>query len=183
MTHDKVNNQYFKWLFDLVCEGRFSKQISYKKLLMYLHTIEFRYQNPRDWNRAQDGKDLRYRYAIMNGYADSPEMITDELEGPCSVLEMIMALAIRCEECIMDDPHVGDRTSQWFWGMINNLGLGSMTDDRFDRQRADNVVRKFLDRKYEPNGRGGLFTIRNCDRDLRYVEIWTQLCWYLDGFS
>jgi hypothetical protein len=91
---------------------------------------------------------------------------------------MMVALASECEET-MDDPNVGDRTGQWFWGMIVNLGLGSMADYNFDYDYVDGVIQRFLNREYEPNGRGGLFTIRNCTEDLRTVEIWSQLCWYL----
>ena len=83
----------------------------------------------------------------------------------------------------MDDPEIGDRTGQWFWGMIVNLGLGSMTDNRYDEDFVTETIERFLDRDYEPDGKGGLFTVRNCDRDLRYVEIWYQLCWYLDNIT
>ena len=41
----------------------------------------------------------------------------------------------------------------------------------------------FMDRQYEANGEGGLFTIRNVGVDLTKVDIWTQLCWYLDSIS
>jgi hypothetical protein len=104
------------------------------------------------------------------------------LDGPCSVLEMMIALAVRCEEHIMDDPNIGNRTGQWFWGMIVNLGLGAVTDERYDARLVDERIGRFLNRDYEPNGRGGLFTVRNCKYDLRDVEIWYQLCWYLDDF-
>ena len=57
-----------------------------------------------------------------------------------------------------------------------------MTDERFDRVYAEDVIDDFLDRDYAPNGKGGLFTIKHCDYDLREVEIWTQMCWYLDCF-
>ena len=83
----------------------------------------------------------------------------------------------------MDNPAVGDRTGQWFWGMITNLGLGSMTDYNYNRVYVEDVVARFIDNDYEPNGRGGLFTIKNCDCDLRDVEIWKQLCWYLDDLA
>ena len=96
---------------------------------------------------------------------------------------MMVALAIRCEETIMDDPQVGSRTGQWFWGMINNLGLGAMIDEKFDKNYVKEIVDRFLNRDYEPDGRGGLFTIRHCEDDLRNVEIWNQLCWYLDSIS
>lgn len=173
---DEVTNKYFEWLYDLVCGDRYSKQISYRKLLMCLHSIPFTYVIPKDKNRAEDGIDLRYRFTRNK---DLP----DELRGPCSVLEMMIALSIRCEETIMDNPDIGDRTSQWFWGMIVNLGLGSMTDEYFDKPYVKETVDKFLNREYESNGKGGLFTVRHCDRDLRKVEIWYQLCWYLDSIS
>ena len=99
------------------------------------------------------------------------------------MLEMMLALAIRCEETIMDDPSKGDRTRQWFWGMINNLGLGAMTDNVFDRKEVKYIVDNFLNHKYERNGKGGLFTVRNIKRDLRRVDIWCQLCWYLDTIT
>lgn len=183
MTRNEINNEYFDWLFDLVCENRYSTQISYQKLLVHLHNTEFTYSIPKDKNRATDGIDLRYQFAISQGYKDSLEFVLDDLSGPCSVLEMMVALALRCEETIMDDPHMGNRTGQWFWEMIVNLGLGYMIDSRFDRKIADEILKRFLYREYEPNGRGGLFTVRHCDRDLRTVEIWYQLCWYLDSIT
>lgn len=80
----------------------------------------------------------------------------------------------------MDDPAMGDRTSQWFWGMVSSLGLNHMMDSLFDEQVVDNVITTFLNREYQPNGKGGLFTIKNYKRDLRTVEIWVQLGWYIN---
>lgn len=172
-----INNDYFEWLFDIVCGSVCNEKISYRRLMMELHSIDFRYIIDRDENRANDGLDLRYRFSVEK---DCGKDISKYIIGPCSVFEMIAALAIRCEETIMDDPRYGDRTAQWFWGMINNLGLGSMIDSNFDKDYVHEVVDTFLDRKYAPNGRGGLFTVRNCG-DLRKVEIWCQLNWYLDS--
>lgn len=179
MTRNDIINDYFEWLSDLVCKKRFGKQISYRKLLMYLHGIEFRYSIPRDENRAEDGISLRYRYTL---HRDFGGVVPKCLDGPCSVLEMMVALSMKCEET-MDDPSIGDRTGQWFWGMVTNLGLGAMMDDRFDRRYVEDVVNRFLDRDYEPNGKGGLFTIRNCDADLRNVQIWYQMNWYLTSIT
>lgn len=81
----------------------------------------------------------------------------------------------------MDDPNIGDRTSQWFWIMVRNLGLGGMNDSYFDEDYITDVITRFLNRDYEPNGRGGLFYIKNCEVDLRRVEIWYQLNWFLDS--
>ena len=179
----RASDDYFEWLVDLLCRGRYRDSASYRKLLTRLHDTEFRYSINRDQNRAEDGVDLRRRFALIRYDEDSYEDVMRDLTGPCSVLEMMVALAIRCEETIMDDPNVGDRTGQWFWGMITSLGLGGMAGSRDDEQVVDSKVERFLDRKYEPNGKGGLFTINRCDRDLRYVEIWYQLCWYLDTIT
>lgn len=176
MIRETIGNEYFIWLCEMVGHDYSSTRVSFEKLLAHLHKTEFTYLLSMDRNRAEDGLDLRYRFSLTHSRRDIPD-------GPCSVLEMMVALAIRCEENIMDDPEMGDRTGQWFWGMITNLGLGSMTDHRYDRRYVESVVEQFLDRDYYPDGEGGLFTIRNCDCDLRNVEIWHQLCWYLDSIT
>lgn len=172
-----VCDGYFEWLIGKVSGSLCSGQVSFRKLLYRLHDIPFRHIHPRDENRAKDGIELRYRFVWENHY---PAEVEYELDGPCSVLEMMVALALRCEETIMDDPHIGDRTPQWFRNMLVNLGLGSMSDDRFDRRYVDTVIERFLDREYDEDGRGGLFTVRHRDCDLREVEIAYQLFWYLD---
>ena len=180
MTKNEIKNEYFNWMCELVCGDRYAVTISYRKLLMRLHDTEFTYLIERDSNRANDGMQLRYRFAISQGYKNSSDAIVDLLDGPCSVLEMMVALAVRCEESIMDNTEIGNRTSQWFWGMISNLGLGECTDDNFDEVYVENVIQTFLRRKYDPDGKGGLFRVRGCDEDLRKAEIWYQMCWYLD---
>ena len=172
---DRINDEYFEWLCELIDSKRFSRHTSYRKLLMHLHNIEFTWFIPRDDNRADDGIQLRRRFALVR----EDRSLQRYLQGPCSVLEMMVALAIRCEETIMDDTLMGDRTGQWFWGMINNLGLGAMTDSKFKIEFVDDVIARLLNREYEPNGKGGLFTVRNHDSDMRTVEIWCQLNWYL----
>ena len=183
MTRDDIRNEYFNWLCNVIHDDRHSTPVSFRKLLIELHDTEFIYFVSRDENKAIDGMDLRYRFAITNGYGHSSDVIVDMLDGPCSVFEMMVALAIHCEEDIMDDPSYGDRTAQWFWNMIVNLGLGSMTDYGFDRDFVHEVLYRFLHRDYSPNGQGGLFTIRGCDADLRTVEIEYQLLWYLNTIT
>lgn len=183
MGRDELIHAYFKWMYNLVCKDLFAPSISYGELLKHLHNTRFRYVIPRDRNRAEDGEELRYRFALTCA-EDQYEVdrIIDILDRPCTVLEMMVALAIRAEET-MDDPNVGDRTAQWFWYMVTSLGLGSMTDARFNRLETIDILERFMDRHYSANGRGGLFYIRNCDRDLRDAEIWHQLCWYLDSIT
>lgn len=182
MNQNEVTNAYFQWLYDWVCEDRYHPDISYKKLLMHLHRTEFTYTIKKDQNRAEDGLNIRYRFAKTVLTNEPIDYVLNCLDGPCSVLEMMIALANRCEEDYMDDPAFGDRTVQWFWGMIANLGLGSMIDTRYDKRHVDEVLYTFLNRKYERDGRGGLFRIRDSHEDMRKVEIWYQMCYYLDTF-
>lgn len=181
MNKNEINIEYFNWMLRIIHDDLYSDKISFRKLLRYLHDIEFTWIIDSDINRANDGIELRRRFSKSVGF--EYDYLAQYLEGPCSVLEMILALAIRCEETIMDDPSKGDRTKQWFWGMINNLGLGAMTDTAFNRKQVKEIIDIFLNRDYERNGFGGLFTVRHCNRDLRKVDIWRQLCWYLDTIS
>lgn len=183
MDRNVILNSYFEWLYQIVSDGRYSKELSYRKLLSRLHDIEFTYIIQKDKNRAADGVDLRCRFAqeCSNNKREYNNILCVLNEKPCSVLEMMTGLAIRCEETIMDDPSIGNRTGQWFWGMIANLGLGHVTDSRYEEATVDEVVNRFLKREYCPNGKGGLFTVRNCTYDLRDVEIWTIMLWYLDS--
>ena len=173
MTRYELNNSYFDWMYRLVCKSQ-----RYLRLLRHLHGIDFDYILPMDGNRAEDGVNLRYRFGYENAY-DEHAIASYLDDRPCSVLEMIVALAIRCEEHIMDDPDIGNRTGQWFWEMMHNLRLDNMTDDAYDGMRVETIVMRFLNREYGRNGEGG-FTVKNSMRDMRSIEIWYQMCLYLD---
>ena len=179
MTYgDQINDEYFDYLCELVDTVRFARQNSYRKMLKQLHNIEFTWFVPNDDNRADDGIQLRRRFALHR----NDMTVQRYLNGPCSVFEMMVSLALRCEEW-MDDTQYGDRTGQWFWGMINNLGLSPMRDSNFDKNYVNDVIARLLNREYEPDGKGGLFTVKHCNHDLRTVEIWCQLSWYLNSIK
>lgn len=174
-----LKERYFEWMCDLVYDSRSPKK--YDLLFRCLDSIPFTYILEMDENRAQDGLDLRYRF----GYecdVDGNDIYEYLDREPCSVLEMIVALSFRIEEDIMGNESVGNRTNKWFWTMIENLGLASMSNDNFDEYYTKRVINKFLDRNYKRNGEGGLVTLHNCSRDLREVEIWDQVMLYLNGF-
>lgn len=174
---DQVRADYFEWLYDIVRGDRFAKMVSFRKLLTFLHAAEFTYTIPHDKNRAGKGINLRYRYCLNHDC----EHLEHYLSGPCSVFEMMVALAIDCEDIVADEQYRGDRTAQWFWEMIKSLGLGGMHDSNFNEWLVSDVIGRFLDRDYEPDGRGGLFTVRGWDRDMRTAEIWHQLMAYINN--
>lgn len=176
---NQLSNNYFEWMYQLVCNDKYANGLSYRKLLHYLYKTEFVYIVERDRNRASDGVDFRYRFAYENGV--SVEDVERYLDNrPCSVLEMMVSLAFKVEESIMDDPNYGDRTGQWFWNMIVNLELGNMFDSQFDLRYTKEVIKRLLNRTYKSDGKGGLFTVSNPKYDMRSVEIWYQMMWYFD---
>lgn len=178
MTREDLSSRYFEWLCGIVCDKRYLNERSYSKLLILLHSVDFEVIIGMDQNRAEYGIDLRYRFGDECGYIQP--MIASLLDiVPCSVFEMMVALSIECEN-IMDDPEKDNGLSKWFWTMVDNLGLGSMDDANFDEEYSRFVIFRFLNREYSSNGEGGLFVINNCKYDLREVEIWQQMCWYLN---
>lgn len=175
---NELQDLYLAWMYRLVC----GDDSSFHSLLEYLYSVDFYYVISRDGNRAADGIDLRYRFAYENeiDYSTAAAYLDDR---PCSMLEMLVALSLRCEEQFMSDSEVGNRTGVWFFTMLGNLGLDYMDNGHFDEVKADAIVEIFLERKYSPNGRGGLFYLPTGRDDLRNVEIWYQMCWYLDSIT
>lgn len=176
---DDLVNEYFEWMYHLVCNDKQYNKLSFRKLLYFLHSIEFYSMIEMDENRREDGINFRYRFGYENGYSD--EYIKRYLDvRECSVLEMMIALSFKVEEQITDNYLYGDRTGQWFWTMIVNLGLGKMDDKHFDRNQCYEIIDRFLSRRYSPNGKGGLFVFEHPRRDIRDVDIWCQFMWHLN---
>lgn len=174
---NRIEDDYFEWMYDMVCSD--VEDQNYRKIFEYLNLVEFVSIIPMDDNRIEDGINLRYRYAYEN---DIPSFRITETFGkkPCSVLEMMVALSVRCEETIMQNSVYGNRTPEWFWEMMHSLGLDGMCDENFNPIEAGRIVYIFINRRYNKNGKGGLFTIHDPRKDMRTVEIWYQMCFYLD---
>lgn len=171
-----VRDEYFEWMYNLICSN---KNKSYHYLLSQLFETPFQYIHPMDANREADGISLRYEWGRSNGYADSITAGTIDI-CPCSVLEMIVALALRCETTIMADSDKGDRTAKWIWIMLRNLGLESFYDENYHDEAVIFILEKFMSRDYNSDGSdGGLFILQNPREDLRETEIWYQAMWYL----
>lgn len=170
MKNDYVLDEYFDWLyFKVVRNG------SYRKLLSMLHNMSFRFYVDYDDNRAADGVNLRWHYVDDGGYDDILRWKKD-----CSVLEMLIAAAMQME-LIIGEPDEEYSLAHWFWMFMDNLDLLDMTDDRYDKTYIYGRVSMFLDRTYEPDGYGNIIYIPNIREDLRDVEIWSQMCWYMDS--
>lgn len=178
VNSNELAESYFDWMYHIVCDDGYYNRVSYKVLLNYLFNKDYIPFLEMDRNREVDGIGLRRDFALDCNVPIDLVETNFELKK-CSILEMMIALSIRGER-IMHDPSLGDRTGQWFWNMIVSLGLNHMNDREFNEQVCDLIIFNFLHNQYEPYGKGGLFTLTNCNVDLTSVEIWNQFMWYLN---
>ena len=170
---------YFEWLLDKI-DGE-----EYYSILRRLYNAEF-YWMPNvglDENRALDG--LRLREDYIRETDNEPYYCPEK----CSVLELLIAMSIKCEEDVMKVNGAGDRTIEWFWIMMDNLGLyndeleNDLKDEVYQKSAEDQIdyiLEKWMSRSYDRDGsNGGLFTVSNPRQDMRNVDLWMQLNWWL----
>lgn len=162
---------YFDWLVFQISPDYHERE-RYSKLLFALYSTEFFWVVPRDLNRAKDGLDLRNQYEREVGAGI-------DIFGPCTCLEMLIALAIRCENELMYDPDFGDRTDQWFWIMIDNLGLDQFENDEFDKDEVDYILNRFMNREYGSNGEFCMFPGTESVKNLKKMELAYQINYYV----
>lgn len=168
---------YFAYLKSFI-DGDSLEKIDYSMLLTTLFRREFVPTVYGDTDRSADGIMLRKKYKDMD---DDPydRYRGDVLDGkPCSMLEMMVALSVKCEEGIAGEPGEFD-SARWFWGMIDSLGLSEMKDDDYSTFYVEHILDKFANHSYKRNGEGGLFRIDGVG-DVRKMSIWKQMCLYLD---
>lgn len=170
---------YLRWLTSKVVSNFDEETFNYCDLFTHLFVKTFTVINPLDLNRYNDGIELRYRYAQETGQSYAYIAAVIDIKD-CSILEMMAALALRCEEDIMTSTEYGDRTSVWFSQMLNSLGLYPYNDVMYDAYEVDTILIRFLNKEYSSDGKGGLFRIDNCQYDLRTMEIWYQCQLYLN---
>ena len=99
------------------------------------------------------------------------------------MLEMMVGLSKRIG-FLMETAGKPKRIAEFFWKMVENLGLTGFTDDNFEKFHGDIAIEKAVhhvnNRDYLPDGSGGLFRVSNPKQDLRTVEIWYQMHQWLD---
>lgn len=134
-------------------------------LVSALTKVEFIWRHPMDENRAIDGLELRSDFEYETGeFLDK----SSGLMPQCTMFEMLAALAIKCENQLMRDSLVGDRTSKWFFEFCDNLGILDGTRSVID------ACQLYFDGKLE------LFPLKNREINQKNEQIWKQLSAYLN---
>lgn len=174
-----IKDRYFLFLLDKINSG-IEEPERYLELLRRLHKKEFYYILPMDRNRAEDGRGLREEFLRTFNIEDPNE----DLAGPPSVLEVLIALAQRCENDIVHVDSEGIRTHEWFWKWVANLGLLKFTDDTIvewlPTGELDVCLEKWMDRKFEKHGKGSPWPLYDGGKyDVRKEEMWRQMIYWL----
>ena len=165
-------NRYLQWLCRFIGNTN-----GYSKLLDYLYQVDFVWIIPMDENRAKDGLNMRDRYCDIYGYNRAQlNNIFDSKQ--CSMLEMMIALAIRIEDDFMGTENTNN-VPRWFWSMIFSMGLQFNKDDSFNSDKVDSVILQFIEHRYGPDGRGSLFHVPIQNVDFRHLQIWDQMNYWL----
>ena len=170
---------YFDFLCSIVDRDRMKKK---EELLSVLHSIDFYALIPNDDNRGEDGKQLRDRFVDEEGLQTLSLGQWTRLDiptGPCTVLEMLIGLSYRLE-FETEQSQWEKTTDEWFWILIDNLGLlGIYSRENLSAGDVHSIVKIFLDRRYGSDGSGGLFPLKDPQKDQRRVEIWYQMSAYV----
>ena len=173
-----MNEAYFCWLIRLIGDDYIAT--NYQKLLNKLYTTEYVWELVYDKNRAADGLYLRKLFDTEMGNTGIIQPKMSDIPAPCSVLEMLIALARSAENNIMHDPDYGDRSPIWFWEMLENLGLDVYDDYNYFESEVDKIIDNFLHRRYGKNGVGGAFPVTKPAQNMRQKDLWWQMNAYLE---
>lgn len=172
----ELERDYYNWLTAKIPGWR----DAYPELISRLYATPFRVTLLQDENRVADGLSLRSRYAWEKGL---DRLAQDILKAcrPCGILELMLAMSIRCEEEYLASPSEDEPLgSAWFGPMVHSLGLAHQTGPFYDEHSVDLTLRMFMDHQYRPDGFGSLFWIRGTTEDLRKMELWRQMMLWIE---
>lgn len=138
MKKKYFEEEYFEWMLSKINCRKFPVK-KYYKLLLYLNEFNFKTVIKNDINRVSDAYEMRETFKESDLW--DAEYIPDK-PWPVSVLEVLFAMSCRIEDDVMADEEKGNRTSEWFWEMICNLGLNTAKESDWY-----NILNNFLSRK------------------------------------
>lgn len=174
LSDAQIRQRYFKWLCDPLFSAKEDQKFTI--LLTRLHSIEFTWTVPNDGNRVADGEKLREIFVNKNELGFYEWSLLSQ--RPCSVLEVMVAIS----ESITEFDEFKS-AAEWFWILIENLGLQEFTDDNYYAAGGmifvKDIVNNMIRRNYTYEGNGGLFPLNHINKDQRKVELWYQMQQYL----
>ena len=171
-------DDYVYYLYRIVQNGG----ENHRKLCVELFKNRFfitRSAPKRDIDREKDGLELRKEQFY--------ELYEAQSTIPCTMLEMIIGISKRMSEQLMDEDGE-DKTAQYFWEIIGNLGLDCWDDDNFGwetglaQKKIEKTCEILCKRQYNPDGTGGgMFPMPGVfGINQKKMEIWYQMQDYIN---
>lgn len=163
-----LDTRYLRWLASVVGTHQNTPEFY---ILEVLHRQPYTHVLDLDWNRAIDGTSLRQRFAL-----DMDVILPYDFEDPdgtsCSFLEMMVGIADRMAL------QIDVNTDKAFWRIARNMGIAK--DSNPSEELIEMCAQRVVDRTYNYDGtHGGMFPLRNTDRDLRLTHLFSQLQEYI----
>lgn len=173
---------YFDWLCMWAIPDGIKRE-TYRELLLALYNFDFYWSIRNDENRANDGLELRNVFEEETGEGC-------DKSGPCSLLEMFLGLAVRCNNEFMYNPEDPKRADIWFWMMMENLGLDKISAENAEKwlkmdkngyfmDSFENIFIHFCDRNYGQNGQFCAFPYTKNSHKLAKTELFYHMGYYL----
>lgn len=181
---EMLEHNYLMWMYHMIGDGVTNadgEPVTFYKLFRTLYDMSFTYILIMDENRLHDGLALRTRYAHETH--QYPEIVLKTLrDKPCSVLEMMVALAIRISDIMYDSNDEHD-AKFWFWGMISSLQIDAVaSDESYNPDIVRVAIHWFLTRNYPNDGTGSLFPNTENLNYYNERQIWDQAMYYLHQY-
>lgn len=178
---NRLEKLYFNWLLDAVSTK--AEQDVYSLTFMTLYCTEFVSYDEFDDNLKENSRGMREEFYRFSRTANKLVDIYGVIEFETNVLEIMVYLATRIENTIMANSEYGDRTGLWFWYMMESLDIIQYDNKCFDEPEVEQKLDNFIERRYEKNGFGGLFTVDNSRFDARKTNIWQQAMDFVTDFA
>ena len=169
---EELWDDYFEFL---IWRCQIQNLTRFGRLFNILHHVDFEWELERDENRESDGIDLRDEYDIPREYYDDAEWFYSRR---CSVLEMLIGLAIRVDDELIGDP-AEEHPESFFMEMIKNLSLDKFKGNGYNESDVIKILNRWMHRDFERNGCGSPFPVKGSRKDQRKLEIWDQMNTYI----
>lgn len=167
--NETPETNYLRWLCDDVNLDYDLYRDVASTMLYFVFNDSVENDINRTWDAIANREDFEHEYDVDLDLHD---------DDHCGVLEMMVVLARRAAD-IMYESEDEDQTDYYFWLMFKNLGLDKFRGARYDHQKVAQILQIFNNREYDDYGNGGLFKVNVPPDDIRTVEIWSQMNWYL----
>ena len=169
-----IKKAYFDYMVEKVCD-RQHHRVDYIPLLDLLNSIPFTVVMEMDGNRAEDAAYNRKNWLQSE---DLYEYLYEFDDEKVSVLEVLVSIAERLEFQV-GNPMDNRRISDQFWEILRNLDIEKYTADNYKPLNIKEKVRNWMLRKYKKDGSGSIFPVKNCEKDMRSLQIWDQMSMYI----